>query len=169
MQAAPYSPSIPNFTPVTLLPPPEYVTIIQERVFDPYKGPRPVEWRGATSVWQAGGIPNDDYTSWAALYIWSRPSGTTAPSSLTPTLETELGEPLGGGLDAKYYHKWVYPQAVGKLYITNITIPPLDIPDAQTPFPGLRGTVYFKTEAGQTGSFNLATETWTFDQPSKAP
>jgi len=48
-------------------------------------------------------------------------------------------------------------------------VPELNIPNAQTPFPGLRGIVYFTTRDGLTGHFDLAQETWTFDQPATTP
>lgn len=164
-EARPSVQTLSYITPGVQLPPPDYAKIIRELPYDPYKGARPPHWRSATSVWQVGALPNRDYTSWSAMYIVSRP-GNSATKSTNPTLETEG---LTDGLDPKYNKQWVCPQAVGEIYITNITKPDLNITDAKTPFPALQGVVYFKTKAGQTGSFNLATETWTFDTPAKTP
>lgn len=179
MQARPYSPVIPNFTPVTLLPVPDYANTIRQLKFDPYNGAWPFMWEGATSVWQIHAVPNSDYTSWNLLFIVAyQGNGVRASDAYAsnraeaittqnPTLTTMVLN--GDRSDAKYSKSWVYPKAVGEVYITNVTIPPLNIPNAQTPFPSLQGTVYFKAKNGQTGSFDLAHETWTFDTPAKAP
>ncbi|HEY0071770.1 MAG TPA: hypothetical protein VGE04_17540 [Chloroflexia bacterium] len=177
MQAQPYVQTVPNFTPVTLIPPPDYVNIVRGLKFDPYKGPRPFQWRGTTSVWQVGAVPNRDYTTWVALYIVSWPANTAQsvqpakgnPTSAdaNPILEMQLLEGLGDGTDAKYYKRWVFPQAANELYITNVIKPNLNITDVNTPFPGLQGVIYLKTNTGQTGSFDLAHETWTLDTQSK--
>lgn len=164
-EARPSVQILSNIVPGVQLPPPDYAKIVSERTFDPYDGARPPQWNTATSVWQVGALPNRNYTSWSAMYIVSRP-GNSATKSTNPTLETEG---LTDGLDPKYNKTWVCPQAVGELHITNVTKPDLNITSANTPFPGLQGVVYFKTKAGQTGKFDLATETWTFDAAPKTP
>lgn len=184
MQAQPSVQTIPNFTPVPLLPPPDYANVVRELPWDPYKGARPVQWRDATSVWQVGAVPNSDYTSWVPLYVVSRPgsngqpaqsqqaadsSATATTSNANPTLEIMLLEGLGGSVDAKYNKRWVFPQAAGEIYITSVTRPTLNIPDKGTPFPGLQGVISFKTKGGQTGKFDLAREAWILDTPAKAP
>jgi hypothetical protein len=81
----------------------------------------------------------------------------------------QLLEGLGDGTDAKYYKRWVFSQAANELYITNVIKPNLNITDVNTPFPGLQGVIYFKTNTGQTGNFDLVHEAWTLDTQSKAP
>ena len=183
MEAQPFSPTIPNFTPQTLLPPPAFTKEVRQIPFDdPYTGPPPFQWKGATSVWQMGGVPNSDYTSWVGLYVVTRPSSgaqsaqqdgdksaTTNTTSTNPTLETMLLEGLDGGLDARYTRKWVFPQAAKELYITGITKPDVNIPNAKTPYPGLQGVVSFKTDSGLTGKFDLEHENWILDAPPATP
>lgn len=176
--AQPYYQTIPGFVPQVILPVPPDAKVVFERKQDPYNGPGPSGWKGATSTWRDGAVPSADYTSWDELYIIARPGssaqllpaiGDTASTKANPTLETDVAASLGDGTDVKYRKRWGCPQDVGALYITNITNPELNIPDANTPYPGLQSVVYFKTKTGQTGNFNMATETWTFDPTSKAP
>jgi hypothetical protein len=111
-------------------------------------------------------VPNGRYTAWSALYVLAFPDdGANASSSLV----TQILD--GGGEDGSinYAKRWVCPQPIGAIYITSIVNPELNITDASTPYPGLQSVVYFKTETGQTGNFNMATETWTFDPAAKSP
>ena len=182
MEAQPYYQTMPNFTPQTLLPPPDFAKVVRELPWDPYKGARPVQWQGATSVWEMGSVPNNDYTSWVGLYVVTRPSSdaqsaqqngdksaTTNTTNTNPTLETMLLEGLNSALDARYTRKWVFPQAAKELYITGITKPDVNIPNAKTPYPGLQGVISFKTDSGQTGKFDLEHENWILDAPPAAP
>ena len=86
-----------------------------------------------------------------------------ATTDENPTLKTMTVDDPGDGAGRKYSKTWVFPKPVGEVYITNADIPDFDITDPKTPFPGLRGTISFKTKDGQTGKFDLATETWSFD------
>jgi hypothetical protein len=179
MTAQPYYQTIPGFVPQVLLPPPDYVKDIHEMKHDPYAGAWPQDWRGATSVWRDGAVPNVGYTEWSELYVIARPgngaqstqppTGDAATTNTNPTLETSGFSSVSNGTDVNYGKRWICPQAVGAIYITNIVNPELNIPNASTPYPGLQSVVYFKTETGQTGNFNMATEAWTFDPASKLP
>ncbi len=178
-QSQPYIQTIPNFTPVVQLPVPDYAKIVTERKFDPYNGAWPFQWQGATSVWQVGGVPNKDYTSWGDLYLVAY-QGNGAHSArayaggkdIATTNENPSLVTMGGGDEDsawKYNKKWLCPRPVAELYITSISVPELNIPNAQTPFPGLRGIVAFTTRDGQKGHFDLAQESWTFDSPAQRP
>lgn len=157
-----------------LLPMPDYVKPVMEMKFDPFDGPPPSHWKGYTSVWLDGGVPNADYTYWSKLYVLARsghhdtadidPSAlpTRSDGDLYPTLNTDILDGGGPG-EERYLKLWTCPQPIGDIVITNITNPPVNITDASTPFPGLQSVVYFQGKAGQTGSFNMATETWNFD------
>jgi len=174
MQAQPYVQTIPNFTPVVQLPVPDYAKLVIERKFDPYKGAWPFQWQGATSVWQVGGVPNADYTSWSELYLVAYQGNgahsTRAYAGNNDIAITNENPRLVTMVDGPQYNKkWVCPRPVAEIYITKISVPELNIPNAQTPFPGLRGIVYFTTRDGLTGHFDLAQETWTFDQPATTP
>lgn len=177
--AQPRVQTIPGFQPVTLLPVPDYAKVVTELKFDPYNGAWPPIWDTTTSVWKDGAVPTSDYTMWDEVFVVSRPgsatqstpppAGSSATTNTNPTLETEVFGSMGDGTDREYQKRWTCPQAAGAIYITSIINPALNITDAKTPYPGLRSVVYFKTEAGQTGNFDMATETWTFDPPVKAP
>ncbi len=168
-QAQPYIQTIPNFTPVVQLPVPNYAKTIVELKYDPYKGAPPFAWLGATSVWQVGGVPNADYTSWSELYVLAfQGNGAHSTHGYAGNVTTDQNPSLVTMADG-YDKKWVCPRPVAEIYITKIMVPELNIPNAQTPFPGLRGIVYFTTRDGQTGHFDLAQETWTFDSPPPTP
>ncbi|MDQ5825760.1 MAG: hypothetical protein M3441_16320 [Chloroflexota bacterium] len=158
--------TIPGFQPVTLLPPPDYATEVRELKHDPYNGAWPPGWNKATSVWQDGAVPNNRYTAWSALYVLAFPGDGAQTSS---SLVTQILDGVGEDSTVSYARRWVCPQAIDAIYITSIVNPKLNITDARTPFPGLQSIVYFKTDTGQTGNFNMATEIWTFDATSKAP
>ncbi len=181
MQAQPHVQTGPTPAFPTLLPPPDYAKVVQELLFNPYNGAWPFQWEGATSVWQIGAIPNSDYTAWGPLYLVAYQGNgvhsskayagnkVEATSNQNPILQTMIFDSPGDGASTRYSKKWVFPQAVGDIYITNANIPTLNITDVKTTFPGLQGIVTFKTKDGQTGKFDLAKETWTFDSPSKTP
>lgn len=181
MQAQPHVQTGLNPVPPTLLPPPDYAKVVQELKYDPYNGPWPFQWQGATSVWQIGAVPNNDYTAWGPLYLVAYQGNNVhssrayagdraeATSNQNPTLQTMIFDSPGDGANAKYSKKWVFPQAVGEIYITNASIPALNIADSKAPFLGLQGTISFQTKDGQTGKFDLAKGTWTFASSQKAP
>lgn len=177
MQAQPYVQTMPNFTPVTLLPVPDEAKTLKELKFDPDGGPWPFQWIGATSVWRIGSVANAGYTSWDELYLVAYQgngvhasdaydgSRDIATSDANPVLATMVFSSVADVGEANYNKRWTFPKAVSEVYITSVTRPDLNITDASTPFPSLQGTIYFKTKDGQTGKFDMATEVWTFDTP----
>jgi hypothetical protein len=149
---------------------------VKQSIYDPYNGPWPFQWIGATSVWQIGGVPNNNYTAWGPLYLVAYQGNgvhstdayggnkAEAVTDQNPTLATMTFDDPGDGASIKYSKKWVFPEAVGEIYITGASIPSFGITDPTTPFPGLQGTISFKIKDGQTGQFDLAKETWSFDK-----
>jgi hypothetical protein len=150
--------------------------VVKEFIHNPYYGAWPFQWIGATSVWEIGAIPNNDYTAWGPLYLVAYQGngvhsadaygGNTdvATSDENPTLKTMTFDDLGDGAGRRYSKTWVFPKAVGEIYITNASISSFDITDPKTPFPGLQGTISFKTKDGQTGQFDLAKEFWSLNK-----
>ncbi len=177
MQARPYVQIIPNFTPVTLLPPPDDAKTVTELKFDPYGGAWLFSWIGATSVWRIGSVANADYTSWDELYVVAHQGNglhasdayegdkEIASSNANPVIATMVFSTVADAGEAGYNKRWTFPNPVGELYITSVTRPDWSITNANTPFPSLQGTVYFKTKDGQTGRLDMATGAWTFDTP----
>ena len=177
MEAQPQAPIGATPVAATLLPPPDYARVVEESKYNPYNDAWPFQWIGATSVWEIGAIPNNDYTAWGPLYLVAYQGngvhsadaygGNTdvATSDQNPTLATMTFDDPGDGASVKYSKKWVFPESAGEIYITGASIPNLDVTDPLTPFPGLRGVISFKTRDGQTGQFDLAKEIWSFDSP----
>jgi hypothetical protein len=129
--------------------------------------------RGYTSAWLDGFVPNAEYTSWDRLFVISRPgngehmlacvAGENADTVVqtNPTIETIVRDTAGS--EKKYLHTWTSPRAVKTLYITSIVSsgrPGLGADGSR--FEGLNSIVYFKTETGESGSFDMATQTWHF-------
>ncbi len=172
LTAQPYYDTMPNYTPVPELPEATYDKEVREMVFDlndPGRGPTPREWRGATSIWRDGAVPRADYMLWSDLYVVSRPHGMGPISSINPTLETMI--PDGDSELSIYVRQWTCPQSVGALHITSITNPDYANTDPHVAYPGLRSVVYFTTDSSSwpTGSFNMATQTWTLDPVNNLP
>lgn len=128
---------------------------------------------GATSIWLDGSVPNDGYTSWDRLFVVTRPGNAEHTTTCTagerseviiqtnPTLETLVRN--NGGSEKKYLHTWTSPKAVKTLQITGIVNsgrPGLDGDGDK--FMGLNSIIYFKTGTGETGSFDMTTQTWHF-------
>lgn len=177
--AEPYYQTIPGSHPVVVLPQPEDTKVIEEIAIDnpdPYqRQARPVNLIGATSLWQAGSVPNAAYTSWEELYVVSHAGNGArydqrgAPgywvNNENPTLSiyVEDGDAYQRG---KYVFSWVCPKSVGSINITKIVAgsgSARGIGADGTKFAGLNYKVYFTTSAGPTGYFDMATQTWTFD------
>jgi hypothetical protein len=109
-------------------------------------------WQSVSSLWFLDYIPAYNQTQWNPLYLWaaySDPSTGTGVSSIGTTL---LNAP--GDQQQQYERYWPCPRTVGKIVITAVT--------GLISVPSLAGVVSFSTAAGGNGSFNLATETWTF-------
>ena len=154
-------------SPVAVLPEPTEVTVIGSLPWYPENGAPPMGWSGATTAWLDGSTPTDGYLAWAQLYVLTKPgNGATyfdiyaknvVTTSTNPTIETYS---LMGGT---YEKIWTDPQPDGALYVTNIINPAYTDTNANDPYPGLTSVVYFTTKSGQTGHFDMSTETWTFD------
>ena len=127
--------------------------------------------RGATSIWLDGSVPNDDYTYWNPLYVITRPGNghhtwSCADGDVVvqtnPTLQTFVQVTIGG--KEKYLHNWTCPRAVEALYVTKIVDSGrIGLNADGKNFPGLNSIVYFTTKTGETGSFDITTQTWSFD------
>lgn len=129
--------------------------------------------RDATDIWLDGFVPNEDYTRWDRIYVVTRPgngehvlSCVAGENSETvvqtnPTIQTVVRDTVGS--EKKYVHTWVSPKPVKALYITNIVSSGqtgIDFDGSR--FEGLNSIVYFKTATGDSGSFDMTTETWHF-------
>ncbi len=171
MAARPYVNTRPNYTPAPMLPEPTYSKEVRQIIYDlndPDRNPIPREWKGATSMWLDGSVPSADYRLWFELFVVSRPNNGYF-GLLNPTLETELFDSEGDM--SQYVRKWTCPQPVGTLHITSITNPDYTNTDPHVAYPGLRSVVYFTTDSSSwpTGSFNMATQTWTLDPVNNLP
>jgi hypothetical protein len=103
-----------------------------------------------TSHWEAGVVPNSDYTDWLAIDIVSGPYGPNHQNALRTIL-------IGGPQieQARYNKIWTPPHNMGAITITNLTRGADGMP--------IHGLVYFKGADGETGTFDLKTEQWHFD------
>lgn len=145
-----------NFKPPVQWPEPESYKVIAPFPLDMQRGP----WGDATSVWVYGGVPKDDYTDWEFFYIIVRPGNDGHSVIATGALSNEPST-------QKYTHRWVSPRALGNLTITSIEKPagwvdPALAPTPPAVFPEPVGIVHFTSSSGVSGTFNLATQQWTF-------
>lgn len=181
-QASPYVQRIPGSSFVPELPQPENSKQIVDILLpttnsDELQG-RPGIAKNATSWWQAGSVPSAGYSTWDELWILTFPGngaiynggdGATFVVNDNPTIVTF---PANSDASAThtYAHTWTCPRPVSTLVVTNIVrgVSPGLGADG-TNFVGLNYILYFRTKSGETGSFNMATETWTFDPPSTTP
>lgn len=152
------APSIPNYRPAVLWPEPD---VFKESKQVPVEQVAGGPWRGANSLWMYGSVPNDDYTEWDHFYIFAKSGQNGAPVLQTLVLN---GRDSG---ERQYVHVWTSPRATGTLTITGITpsnggATPTPSATPPHPFPGPSGVVHFTTSSGQSGAFDLATQTWTF-------
>lgn len=141
--ALPRTQTVPGFKPVKLLPEPDWAKTVKEIPLDDLAGGDPT-LHGATSVWQAGSVPNADVSEWMPFLVYAKP-GEKDGHALLGTLV------INGTTDQvqQYIHTWTCPRAVGTITITSVK--------------GPTDTVTFTTSSGQAGKFDLATQTWTFD------
>ncbi|MGQ9550550.1 MAG: hypothetical protein ACUVWS_18205 [Roseiflexus sp.] len=101
--------------------------------------------RNATSIWRNGGLPNIQGTEWFPLFHYAVPGTNDHPiiSSFIPNAPPDLQQ--------KLTQSWECPRAIGTLTITMIT-------------GGSNGTIEFVSSTGVTGSLNMATGEWIFNQ-----
>jgi hypothetical protein len=103
--------------------------------------PRPV-----TDLWSIGAISNpEDPTAYDRIVLYTRPPEGTRNAALGKFL---VGNSLGPDLTRKYNQTWVCPRDVGMITIMNVS--------------GSDGVVSFATSSGQSGTFNIASQTWSF-------
>lgn len=155
--AAMFRPTVlgPTETPVVATPaPPNY---IPERftVVEPVPGEDRIGLRflrSATSVWQLGAISDVSGYGYDSIWIWTKPPGAGADRAtigffILGNAETNEGP--------RYHMIWETPEDVGTITITGIT-------EATTERDGPTGLVAFTTSAGGSGTFDLATQQWSF-------
>jgi hypothetical protein len=150
----PYTPSIPNYKPAVLWPRPSEFNKV-ERIAHPQRR-EPI-----TSMWLYGAVPTNDYTFWDQYYILSKPGKDNYPILETSVLN------IHDESERQYEHTWTCPRAIGTLTITAITKPagwvePTPAPVPPHPYPEVVGIVHFTSSSGVAGTFNLATQQWTF-------
>jgi hypothetical protein len=173
-----YYQTIPGSFPAVLLPQPEDTKLIQQIPLDSpvpqERQARPVHWIGATSLWQAGSVPNATYTSWDGLHVITHAgNGAQYPrrgapgywiNNENPTLSTYVAN--GDEFQrTRYSLRWTSPRPLGSIYITNIVSGGNTLGIGADPpnFVGLNYTVYFNSPMMNiSGSFNMATQVWTF-------
>lgn len=170
------TPMIANFTPEVELEPPASLRNISP--VDPmHLVGGPVSFRNSTTIWEIRSVPNSRYTGWSPIYIVSKPGNgakhwypsMSGPVTVNknPWFETIIMNADRGQVQ-KYRHVWESPRPVRTLEITNVE--PTDrrgIGADEHGFLGLNMIVHFKTGTGETGTFDMLTETWTFAPPAK--
>lgn len=108
--------------------------------------------RSSTSVWQIGGLSDVNGYNYNHVWVWTKPPGAGADRAtigffIIGDAETNEGP---------YYRMvWESPEDVGALKITGISGVTLEREQAT-------GAVAFTTSAGGSGSFDLATQQWSF-------
>jgi hypothetical protein len=107
-------------------------------------------WQTVSSLWFLDYIPAYNQTTWNPLYLWADYSDPTGGTSGLGTILLNAPD----NLRHQNQRYWTCPRTVGKIVITAVT--------GLIPVPSLVGVVSFSTATGGSGSFNLATESWTF-------
>jgi hypothetical protein len=145
-----WGPMLPGFEPgetaEPLLPEPDWAKTVQEIPADE-RSDGPVTLRHADSVWQDGSVPEYGARLWDEFYVWTGLASEGDPA--TPEIGTYVlnaTDPPTLALDA------VYPctRALGHLAIVGATAT----------------EVTFTSQTGVSGSFDLTTHAWTFDDTS---
>jgi hypothetical protein len=139
-------PSVSTNTQMT--PPPEIRALDSHEFAD-----GPPSLRGSDSIWYLGTIPTDEKVSPGTLYLLTRSPENGRHAALLTILE---GNFVKDEQRQMYNKGWESPEDVGTMTITGIT----DLTISATAPTGL---VSFTTSSGKTGTFDIATETWTFN------
>lgn len=103
-------------------------------------------FRGATSVWQAGSVPEDNKTIYCPLLVYTGVG--TKTNSRKAFVGTWVENSESSAVSKKYNHQYPCPKNIGSLKITSIS--------------GHNGVVHFTSSSGTRGVFNLATHKWSF-------
>jgi hypothetical protein len=178
----PYYQTIPDLSPVVLLPEPDDAKTIQQfPLHQSTNDPNLVQalphyLDGATSYWQIGSIPNSDYTDWSGAMVATYPGNGAGDTYLYTNEGNPILDVFGyDGTDAgaaKYSPNWTCPKAIGKIDITDIVVKTGATGMGADPpnFSGLNYIVYFTNDGAYggtvTGNFDMTTGTWTFDPPT---
>jgi len=125
--------------PTPIYPEPAWAKVVHPVLADEFVNVANT-FQNADSLWRDGAIPEDNYTVWSNLYVWTGDSGgqafigTDVPDAVNPT-------------DAKLYDvQYTCPRQVPNLYIVSIS----------------DKLVTFRSTTGVTGTFDLATHIWSF-------
>jgi hypothetical protein len=110
--------------------------------------------RGTNSIWHIGTIPTHEEGMPGTLYLLARPPRDGEHARLLLLVE---GDFVNEEQEQTYNKGWKAPEDVGTMTITGIT----DLTISATAPTGL---VSFTTSSGKTGTFDIATETWTFNE-----
>jgi len=98
--------------------------------------------KSANTVWTVRGIIEPNQEVWDEFVVWS---GVSEDGKQVIGTFVDNGAVFNGKYDANY----ICPnQAIGKIYITNV----------------LGNLIYFKSDEGVTGNFNLDSQNWNFDK-----
>lgn len=136
--------------------PPNYIPD-ESKVVEPVPGEDRIGLRflrGATSVWQLGALSDVSGYGYESIWVWTKPPGTQVRRA---TIRLAImGDPdTDTGHGPIYRMVWEAPEDVGAITITRIT-------DATTERDRVGGLIAFTTESGGSGTFDLATQQWTF-------
>jgi hypothetical protein len=182
-EATPYYQTDPNSFSVPELPQPPDTRIIRDLLVVP-TDPGEIQGRpgiliNATSAWQVGSVPAAEYTSWEPLWVITYPGngasytvGGGSPTFTVPDNPALVTFPLNADQYAQtnFARRWTCPQPLVSLKITGVqagSTPGIGADGVN--FAGLNYIVSFEAENGTTGTFNMATEAWTFDASNSSP
>lgn len=109
-----------------------------------------------TSVWGVGGIPSPTHRGYGALIVdawgpgWYGPNPTIGRMLFSQDEMPVIGNQVNPAWGTTYNMAWGCPKAIGQITITNVT--------------GQNGDVSFTSSSGVSGTLNMATGAWTFNQ-----
>jgi hypothetical protein len=125
---------------------------ITPRVIEPGGGPTYQALREAVSLWRVGSVSNQDQTHWYDFYVLT--DKISEHIYILRTIGVGISSEFTPELSDKYGKEWILPRDIGTVIITNVT--------------GPEGIVSFKGANGETGTFDLKTDHWHFDNSSVA-
>ena len=109
--------------------------------------------RGSNSIWAIGILPTRFTGRYSHLYVFARPPSDGSNATISTAV---LGNNASEAEQSLYNRGWICPEAVGRITITSV-------PSPTTSTQGLTGIIYFSTQNGKTGSFDLGQAIWSFD------
>jgi len=99
---------------------------------------------GITSMWQIDLVATGDQTAWTPMYVMAFDELKDLPRLETRVANASIDDTL-----QKYQRRWVCPQNIGAITITGVK-------------GGTAGVVSFKSTSGRIGTFNIASQAWSF-------